>query len=143
MTLLSSCPFFLMKDDISSFQLRMESGKKVGELVPAETEEEVTFSILPLFLFLLHFSFPKSLCNLLLRKRSLFPTSHLFFHKKSFLLYVFVIFCCKTHFYNSELMWLFVTFSKLLGQQLQNCVHTTSVQNNFPWKLLAIFCDGY
>jgi len=40
-TLLSSCPFFLMKDDISSSQLRMESGKKVGELLPAETEEEI------------------------------------------------------------------------------------------------------
>ena len=33
-----------MKDDISSSQLRMESGKKAGELLPAETEEEVTFS---------------------------------------------------------------------------------------------------
>ena len=82
-----------MKDDISSSQLRMESGKKVGELLPAETEEEVTFSNFSLLLVCKNnvatFFFPKKSLISLVEEEVSFSNFSTSFLQKEILPHVF------------------------------------------------------
>ena len=89
-----------------------------------------------------HFSFPKSLWYLLLRKRSVFPTSQLLFCKKRFCHMFFNL--CKKHSWNfSELIWLFATFFQIIRTTTPKLCVVYSTHYKCAKKLfIKTFCDG-
>ena len=89
-----------------------------------------------------HFSFPKSLWYLLLRKRSVFPTSQHLFCKKRFCHMFFNL--CKKHSWNfSELIWLFATLFQIIRTTTPKLCVVYSTHYKCAKKLfIKTFCDG-